>query len=60
MLLWTLSRPNVAPTVRFSTISTGTGKEPPRNCRASSVADWASKLPVISALPPVMPVEANS
>ena len=55
-----LSFPNVAPTVRFSTTSTGNGKEPPRNCTANSPAVSGVKFPVITAEPPVIPVVANS
>ena len=55
-----LSRPSVAPTVRFSTISTGTGKAPPRSWTPRSFASCAVKRPVITAAPPAIPEEANS
>ena len=56
---WTLARtaasPRVGPTVRCSTISTGTGSAPARMRRASSLASFWLKAPVMTVEPPVMP-----
>lgn len=49
------SAPRVGPTVRCSTVSTGTGNAPPLMSRASSLASWSSKVPVIWVEPPPMP-----
>ena len=49
------SSPSVAPTVRCSTVSTGTGSAPARTSSASSSASAWVKLPVIDVRPPTMP-----
>lgn len=47
-------------TVRFSMTRMGTGSAPALSFTARSVAVSTVKLPVITAVPPVMPVRANS
>ncbi len=52
----TAAAPSVGPTVRCSTISTGTGRAPARMRRDRSLASRSENWPVITVLPPVIPV----
>ena len=45
---WIESAPRAGPTVRSSSIATGTASEPARSTTARSAASWAVKRPVIS------------
>ncbi|CAM5652558.1 hypothetical protein STENM223S_08043 [Streptomyces tendae] len=56
----TASSPRVAPMVRCSTVSTGTGSAPPSTSRASSRASASSKDPVIRVEPPAMPAPQDT
>ncbi len=55
MLARTAASPSVGPTVRCSTISTGTGSAPARINRARSFASLSVNAPVMTVSPPVMP-----
>ena len=55
-----LSAPREGPTVRTSTIFTGSGREPPRSWTSRSLASSVLKFPKMEAEPPEMPAALNS
>ena len=56
MLASMAAAPRLGPTVRCSSVSTGTGRAPARISRARSLAWSAVKSPVMTVRPPTMPV----